>query len=256
VRDRTECGADAGRCPSRLLLLALCVLTGQTVQAAEAETDVMEAGKMQLEFKAAWMRDAATDSRERSTPFLARIGLNDTMELRLGTEGRVRSTTAGQSTQGWADVNIGLRIHTHSHDSGSPESAWQLEVGLPTGSSTFKAPSASYAVKYAVEWAFSETASIAIMPGLTRQRNASNRWYNAPYFAVTAGKNWTPDLRMVVELVGEQFASPANGGNIAAFKLGGVSALTEHLELETVYTRGLNSHSPRHGLELSLNVKF
>jgi hypothetical protein len=233
-------------------------LSATAVQAAEAETEVMGVGKSQLEFKAAWVSDSRFDLRERATPFLARFGLNETMELRLATDGHVRSTSAGVITKGWTDVNVGLRIRTGDGDkaAGTPATAWQLELGLPVGSGAFKAPGPSYTAKLAAEWALSETASIAIMPGITRQKNDDNRWYNAPYFAVTASKSWTPDFKTVVELVGEQFASQSNGGDVSSFKFGGVMGLTETVELEAIYTRGLNRNTPRHGLELSLNVKF
>lgn len=241
-----------------LLLLGVLLAAHPCTMAAEAETEVMGRGKSQFEFKTAFTRDKAQDLREHSTPFLARVGLNETMELRIATEGRMRSTTAGTTTSGWSDVNLGLRVKTRDYnkETKSPATAWQFELGVPTGSSAFRAQSVSYALKYTSEWEPTEASSIAVMPGILRQRNSTDKWYNAPYLAITQTTNWTSRFKSVVELVGDQFSSQANGGNVTSYKLGGVYSLTDSSELETVYSHGLSSNAPKHNLELSLNLKY
>jgi hypothetical protein len=100
------------------LAVALAALSSTSLFAAEAETSTMEPGAVQLEFK--WgesrnTRSADITARVRSTPFLARIGIAGSTELRIETEGHakatetVRATGFKQSASGIADASMGVR---------------------------------------------------------------------------------------------------------------------------------------------------
>ena len=176
----------------------------------------------------ATQHDSGANLREHSTPLFARVGLTDSLELRLGTKGRIASTSANVTTRGWTDASVGLRLQTQELDdkTGVAGRAWQLELGLPTGTNAFHAPSVSTALKFTVEWALPEDFSLGVMPGLIYQRNGANEWFTAPSFAVTLGKNWTPAFRTVVELAAPQITSNSNGGNVASVNLGATYRLT------------------------------
>ena len=228
-----------------------------SVYAAEAETNVMGAGNTQLEFKLGVVRDTASDTRVRFTPFLARLGITESVELRLSADGRVVSKSAGVTTKGWADANIGLRWQQSALDekAGTAGVAWQFDVGIPTGTQAFSSDKVASSAKVAAEWAFANDMSLGVMPGLSRQHNGTD-WYVAPSLAITLGKNWTPQLRTVAELVAPQLTSRSNGGNVATFNLGATYSLSDTFELEAVYLRGLTSNTPDHTLVFGVNVKF
>lgn len=239
-------------------LASLLLGMAQSVWAAEAETDVIGQGSAQFEVKLAFSRDKASDQRERATPLLARVGLSDSLELRLATDGRLRTDSAGISSSGWSDVAVGLRgrLQEATEGTGAPSLAWQLELGLPTGSGEFRAPSTSVALKFAAEWGLADDWSVAVMPGLLRQRNEHNDWYLAPSMALTLGKGWGPDLRTVVELVAPQLTSKVNGGHVVNLNIGLTYRLTDKVEWESVYTRGLTQYTPDHALLMGFNFKF
>jgi Putative MetA-pathway of phenol degradation len=240
--------------------IAACalVLAPRLAGAAEAETDVIGKGKTQLELKLAAERDSGSDLRTRYTPLLARIGLADSLELRLETDGRIIDKSAGMTTRGWGDAAVGLRLNTQELDAdkGVVGTAWQLELGLPTGSGNFRAPSVSTALKFAAEWALPGDASIGMQPGAVYQRNDAGKWFGAPSLAVTLGKNWTSALRTTAEIVAPQLASRANGGNLVTFNLGATYRLSEQVELEAVYLRGLTNSTPAHGIVAGVNLRF
>jgi hypothetical protein len=226
--------------------------------AAEVETDVIGAGKAQIEVKGAFERDRSLDVRTRYTPLLARIGLSESLELRLATDGRIVSKSGGDTTRGWGDAGVALRLNTQAPDDdvGSVSTAWQLDVGVPTGSSAFRAASVGTALRFTAERVLTDTVSAGVQPLVSYQRNASGDWYAAPGIAVGIGKNWTPAFRGVAEIIAPQITSRANGGNIAALNLGATWRASEAVEFEVVYARGLTNNTTAHGLVAGVNLRF
>lgn len=191
-------------------------------------------------------------------PFLARIGLTDTLELRLGSDVRISSQADGVTTQGWADTSVALRYRLQELDdkTNTAGMALQLEQGLPTGSAAFRADGGRTALKFAYERALPDNMSIGVMPGVVRQRNADGAWFVAPSLAITLGKNWTPVFRTTAEIVAPQITSTANGGKVATANLGATYRLTEMFELEVGYARGLTKNTPDHSAVVGLNIKL
>lgn len=243
---------------SKLAMVCVAVCSINVAIAAEAESDVMGKGNTQLEFKIGTSRDRIAAYSESSTPFVARIGVSDTLELRVATDGYIKSKTDGETTRGMADTNVGLRLRLQEMDekSGKAGMAVQFEQGLPTGDSAFRAVGGSTALKFTATWALPADMSIGVQPGLIRQRNEAGSWYVAPSMSVTLAKSWTPQFRTVAELIAPQIASKANGGNEAYFALGATYGLTEMFELEATYARSLNKNAPENNFAAGVNIKF
>lgn len=241
------------------LTVALFAITGaHMAAAAEAETDVMGAGNTQLEFKLGVSRDRVAAFHESSTPFVARIGVSDTVEIRVVTSGYLKSKVDGVATSGMADTNLGLRLRLQETDekTGKVGMAVQLEQGLPTGATAFRAVGGSTALKFTATWALPEDISIGVQPGLIRVRNDASNWYVAPSMSLTVAKSWSPKLRTVVELIAPQITSQKNGGNEVYFALGATYSLTEMFELEATYARSLSKNAPENNVAAGVNIKF
>ena len=241
------------------LAIALCAITGaHLATAAEAETDVMGRGNTQLEFKLGSSRDRAAAFHESSTPFVARIGVSDTLEVRVVTDGYLKSKVDGVTTSGMSDTNLGLRLRLQETDekTGKVGLAVQLEQGLPTGATAFRAVGGSTALKFTATWALPEDVSVGVQPGLLRVRNDDGNWYVAPSMSVTVGKSWSPKLRTVAELIAPQVTSQKNGGNETYFALGATYGLTDMFELEATYARSLNKNAPQNNFAAGVNIKF
>ena len=243
---------------TQLAVAMAAMLGAHLATAAEAETDVMGKGNTQLEFKLGVSRDRVAAFHESSTPFVARIGVSDTLEVRVVTDGYLKSKVDGVTTKGMADTNLGLRLRLQETDekTGKVGMAVQLEQGLPTGATAFRAVGGSTALKFTATWALPEDVSIGVQPGLLRVRNGDGNWYVAPSMSLTVAKSWSPKLRTVAELIAPQITSQKNGGNEAYFALGATYSLTDMFELEATYARSLNKNAPQHNFAAGVNVKF
>jgi Putative MetA-pathway of phenol degradation len=243
---------------AKLAVTLIAVTGAHMATAAEAETDVMGKGNTQLEFKLGISRDRVAAFHETSTPFVARIGVSDTLEVRVVTDGYLKSKVDGVTTSGMADTNLGLRLRLQETDekTGKVGLAVQLEQGLPTGATAFRAVGGSTALKFTATWALPEDISFGVQPGLVRVRNDESNWYIAPSMSITVAKNWSPKLRTVVELIAPQITSRKNGGNETYLALGATYSLTEMFELEATYARSLNKNAPENNFAAGVNVKF
>ncbi len=237
--------------------LATSLFAAQAI-AAEAEVDVMGKGNTQLEFKLAHSKGKSNDAKETSTPFLARIGVTDVIEIRIAADGYIKSTVQGEATRGMGDTNLGVRWRLQEPDekTGQIGMALQLEQGLPTGARAFKSDGGSTALKFTAAWALPNDMSFGMQPGLLRVKNESARWYVAPSLSLTFAKSWTPKFRTVAELIAPQVTSSANGGNQIFSALGATYSLHDMFELEVAYVRSLNSTAPVNNLAAGVNVKF
>jgi hypothetical protein len=241
-------------CPSLLL-------------AAEAETAIIESGHTQIEMKFGQTRngrDALITSCTQTTPILARIGLTNDTELRIETDGRIRSVEIDRATgrrevnTGFANTSIGGRWRIVEADIAvaRPAIAPLLSFDFPSGTARFKGTGISTNIKLAVEWSLGNDASIGVMPGLLRQKNSADSWYPAATFAVTLGKNLTPSWRGVVELVSPRLSAKKNGGNEVTFNVGSTYGVNEKIELELVYLRGVTNVTAERALLIGVNVKL
>jgi hypothetical protein len=240
------------------LFVFAAVLVIPTAYAAEAETDVMGKGNTQLEFKLGLSRDSKFSFQETSTPFVARIGVSDNLEVRVVTDGYLKSKTDVVTTRGMSDINLGMRLRLQETDekTGGIGMAAQLEQGLPTGASAFRDVGGSTALKYTATWALPADMSVGVQPSLVRVRNDDGNWYVAPSFSLTFGKSWTPQLRTVAELIAPKIASKKNGGNQAFLALGVTYGLNDMFELEANYARALNKNAPENNFAAGVNIKF
>jgi hypothetical protein len=163
-----------------------------------------------------------------------------------------------KTLRGTTDTSIGARWRQYDAEekTGKPAIAWLLALGLPTGSNTFKGDSVTTNLKFASQWGLGDETTIAVMPGLLHQRSTGGKWFTAPTFAVTLGKNWTPAWRSVAEVVSSRLTNRANGGNDATFNLGNTYSLNNMFEMELVYLRGIVKATPENNLALGINVKF
>ena len=262
-----------------LARLSLCALAASTLvpQAANAFEDalatdrpdfvesskVVGTGRFQIETSVAHERDAR-DMRTRlsSTPTLLRIGVSDTLELRLESDGalRLRVDDAGGRTseRGSADVAFGVKWHTQDGDEATqrPGIAWLLHVDADTGSGEFRGQGLRPSLRMVAEWELPGGYSFGVMPGVFLERNASGKRYAGGIFAVVAGKSFTDRTRGFVELSGQQLGSRENGGNVITADVGLAFLVTDSVQIDTAVSRGLNKNTPDYSWTIGLSVRF
>lgn len=226
-------------------------------------SDVVGPGRVQLETSVARERDRRGTTRTRldSTPSLLRIGVSDTVELRVETDGllRQRTTTAGVTVteRGQADVSLGAKWHVQDDDEASfrPGLAWLLHLDSDTGSTAFRGQGWRPSLRLTAEWALPHGWSIGVMPGLFLDRNDAGRRHGGGILAAVAGKAFTDQVRGFVEVAGQQLRSARNGGNVVSLDVGAAYLLSNTVQIDTAISRGLTRQTPDLSWTVGVSVR-
>jgi hypothetical protein len=229
-------------------------------------SDVVGAGHFQIETGFASERSVADGlkTRTRTTPTLLRMGVSDSLELRVETDGFVRSSTQDpalgttQRDSGFSDTALGLKWRMQEGDeaNGKPGIAWLAHVDVDSGSPAFRGQGLRPSLRAVAEWELPDDFSVGVMPGLIADKSASGKRFVAGILAVTVAKSWTPVWHTFVELAGQQLASKKNGGSVVTFDAGVAYLVTESVQLDFSVARGLTSTSPDMQWGVGLSVRF
>jgi hypothetical protein len=227
-------------------------------------SDVVGKGRFQIEagFAIDCDRENGVKSRVSTTPTLLRLGLGDTWELRLETDGatRARASSGGITVRerGFSDVSLGVKWHMQDGDEASnkPGIAWLLHADLDTGSSAFRGDGVRPSLRVVAEWELPGGWSAGVMPGFIIDRNADGKRFVGGIFAATASRNLTESVRGFVEIAAPQIASRKNGGSVVLFDFGLAWLLTPSLQLDTAVAIGLNRDAPDAGFTVGVSAKF
>ena len=134
---------------------------------------------MQLETSIGIDRSKVDGVREHTiaTPTLLRFGVSDTVELRVETDGAMRSrTTDGssprQSERGYGDVSLGLKWHAVDAAGALPSLGLLFHADLDTGSAPFRGQGTRPSARIVAEWELGAGMSLGVMPGFVYERHA------------------------------------------------------------------------------------
>lgn len=221
-------------------------------------------GRFQIETSVAFDRDKTDGvrSRARSTPTLLRWGAWDDVELRLETDGAVRSrVTAGGVTErasGFADTSLGLKWHVAdgAEDGSRPGMAWLVHVDAPCGSSEFKGQGWRPSVRLTAEWDLPSDLSAGVMAGVYQERNSDNHRYVGGILAATVGIPLRESWRAFVEVAGQALTSNRNGGKVITLDGGLTWQLSRDLQLDTAVLRGISKAAPDWSWTVGVSVRF
>lgn len=221
-------------------------------------SEVVGAGRFQIETSLEWARDGAGAAavRERSFPTLLRIGLSKAWELRIETELQVRQRSALGSRSGTPDTAVGLKWHVQDGDDDDfvPSVAALLHADLPSGSAGFKGSGVRPSLRVVGEWELPGGWSVGAMPGIASLSDDNGQRYTAGSLAVTLGKEFNADWRGFVEWSLDQWASRRHGGTLHSADAGVAWLWSPNVQLDASVTRGISRGATdwRWGLGLSL----
>ncbi|MES2898855.1 MAG: transporter [Pseudomonadota bacterium] len=250
-------------------LAALCAFPAHADDKDQIVTDrpdfvegsnVVGAGRLQIETGLAWDRNAAQGVKERATytPTLLRYGISDTLEVRLETDGRLQRTTSEGPLRlrerGYGDVSLGVKWHAMDAVGNKPSVGVLVHADLESGSSAFRGDGIRPSVRVAAEWEFENGMSMGIMPGLVYQRGEQGGV--SGMFGITFGKPITETLTSFFELSSPQIARSRRGGTEAVFTTGLAYLLTNTVQLDTALSRGLNSRTTDYSFTIGISVKL
>jgi hypothetical protein len=258
--------------PLSLLLAALCLpFAAHAADDDAISTDrpdfvessqVVGKGRFQLETSVQWERDRHADPQTRtlSTPTLLRIGIGESTELRIETDGRNIVRTSGEGTvAGYADTALGLKWHLADQQGegfGAPSLGVLLHADLPSGSSNFRGHGVRPSLRLAAEWDLAGGYSFGVMPGLAQERDDDGRRYGYGILAATFGKEFNERVRGFVELAAPQIARAGHGGTQASFDTGLTYLVNKDVQVDVALTHGLNRRTPDLSLGLGLSIRL
>lgn len=227
-------------------------------------SEVVGKGRFQFETSVQIERNKANGFRDRtfSMPTLLRLGVSETVELRLETDGRtiLRSedlnTGQRETTRGYSDVSLGAKWHVLDRKDAAPSVGLIFDVTLASGSKAFRGVGLRPALRVPIEWDLPNEMSLGLMPGVAFDKRPDGKRFTSGIFAVVLGKGWTDRFRTFVEVAAAQMASSKNGGNIVTLDVGAAYLLTDLVQIDTALYRGLNKNTADLAWTIGLSMKF
>jgi hypothetical protein len=262
--------------PLSLLLAALCLPFCGAAHAAEDDSistdrpdfvessQVVGKGRVQLETSVQWDRLRTDDSHERTlySPTLLRIGVGESTELRIETDGRsvIHASDPGTGvhtvTAGYADTAIGVKWHLKDGQDKQPSLGVLLHADLPSGSRELRGHGVRPSLRLAAEWDLPQDMSFGVMPGLAVDSDDSGARYGYGILAATLGKELNERVRGFVELAAPQIARAAHGGTQLSFDTGLTYLVNKNVQADVLLTHGLNRRTPDLSVAVGLSIRM
>lgn len=257
-------------------LLATCLACAPAAHADEPistdrpdfveSSDVMDAGRWQVEtgLQSERTRTGGQDLRTTTTPLLLRLGVGHALELRLETDGAIRTrstdtaTGATQNERGYADLSLGVKWRMRDGDEarGTPAIAWLAHVDVDSGSRAFRGQGLRPSLRVVAEWELPQDVSVGVMPGLLYDKDDDGHRFTSGLLAVTVSKPLSPGWHGFVELGGEDLGVRPRREPVQFFDMGLTWLLTDSLQLDASVTRGLSSAAPDLAWGVGLSMRF
>jgi hypothetical protein len=226
-------------------------------------SEVVGKGRYQVETSVVSLRDDAAGARLRvvNTPTLLGIGLAETVELRVETDGYTRLRAEGSAparASGMADTALGVKWHMQDGDDDDfvPSVAWLLHADFSTGAKAFRGQGVRPSLRVVAEWELPQGWSVGAMPGVFSDKNEVGERYTAGLLAVVLGKEFTPQWRGFVEFAGEQFASARHGGNVTSWDAGVAWMVNKDVQLDFSISRGISQSAVDASAGVGLSVRY
>lgn len=223
---------------------------------------VVGKGRLQVETSVAFDRSRIDGAVERATsmPTLLRVGVSDTIEVRVETDGRMHSWTraggGGSDARGYGDTAIGLKWHAQDARGNAPSMGVLVHADLATGSKAFRRQGVRPSLRVVGEWELPGDLALGVMPGIASQTGADGKRFASGIFGIVLGKQWGERFRSFVEISAPQIARGRNGGSQFSFDAGVAYLVTNRCQLDTALARGLNRNTPDLSWTVGLSVKL
>ncbi|GAA4016621.1 transporter [Actimicrobium antarcticum] len=256
-------------------LLALTLATTVlTVSAATADTilsdqpgftdssDVVGRGWFQIETSIAGEHNRRDGVRDRtlSTPTLLRLGVTNSLELRLGSDGRVVNTTRTDSTsetqRGAGDLSLGMKWHISDALGTRPSIGVITQLDVDSGSPQFRGNGVRPTLHMPFEWTLPNAMSLNVMPGLVWDKKPTGERFASALLGVQLGKSMSDRLAIFTEVALPQIARAENGGSTMTIGAGLSYLLTNDTQVDTAFARGLNRNTVDTSWTVGLSTRF
>ena len=224
---------------------------------------VVGKGRVQIETSVAAERSSrdGVKARATATPTLLRLGVSDTIELRVETDGRLHSWTRGAASDdasGMADTSLGVKWHVRdgAGEGGAPALGLLLHADLASGARAVRASAVRPSVRVVAEWELADELSLGVMPGLASEIDDAGRRGTTGIAAVVLGKQWNERWRSFIELSAPRIAKSRHGGSLLSFDVGSAWLLNKQCQLDAALSAGLNRTTPDLAVTVGISFKL
>lgn len=227
-------------------------------------SEVVGKGRVQIETGVLVERERSADERGRTytMPTLLRVGLSDSVELRIESEGRtvehsVDKASGERSTvAGYADSSIGFSWHVLDAQGRGPSVAVLASADLPTGSKRMRGEGVRPSLRVVGEWDLPGELQLGVMPGLAVASQDDGGRYTHGIFGAVVEKAFSERLHAFTGLALPQIARSRHGGTQASLDIGAAYFLSNDLQIDTMFSRGLNHRTPYASFTVGLSIRL
>lgn len=217
-------------------------------------TIAVERGDVQLEAGVSLARDGAAESWSFGEA-LFRIGIYESVELRIGGGTWLAVDTPAGDRSGVSDPQFGIKIELVDYSYRTkPESAVIVETTLPVGSSAAGAPGWQPSAALALAWELGPDSSLGAYAGAARALADGER-FTQLFAALSVAHVLGSRASLFAELYGLSDRGPDAGS--AWFATGGVTiAVDERTAVDLYGEQRLDGTGPRYRLGAGLSRRF
>lgn len=211
-------------------------------------------------------REDAGDQRTRtvSAPTLLRLGVTDTLELRLESDTRMRTRDTNLATQatvyenGYADIAVGLKWQMRKADpeQGTPGIGWVLQAELPSGSRAFRDRGVRPAILGALQWELPGDTELSLNAGAKYDNDDTAGRFVSGTLGAGVSKGFTDRMSVAVEIVAEDIRRRKYGGTVVIADVAVMYLLTPSLQLDALVGHGLTSDAPKYVFTVGVSARF
>ena len=224
-------------------------------------SDVVGKGRVQLETGVLVERGGGERERTYSTPTLLRVGLGESLEMRIETEGRTihhtRDTDSGErsTVAGYADTALGLNWHVLDGGDMRPSLGVLVDAELPTGSRRLRGEGARPSLRVVGEWELPGDLELGLMPGVAVERQLETGRYTYGIFGAVLEKAFSERLHGFAEIALPQIARSRHGGTQARLDVGAAWFVSNDCQIDTMFLRVLNDRTPYASFTVGLSIR-
>lgn len=212
--------------------------------------EVVGKGRIQLETGVLQSKEA------RSTPSLLRVGVTDSLELRLESDGRLTDRRDPARPQGWGDAAVSVKWQMHEGEGAVPSVGVIMQADFATGSRDFKGNGSRPSFRIPLEWELPHDLELGVMPGYYLDRDERGRRVATGQFGITLAKNLGERAYTFIELAAPRISHARDGGTTASFDFGGGYSFTRDLHVDAGVMLGLNHRTPDLAFTIGLSVRL
>lgn len=227
-------------------------------------TKVVGKGRFQLETGLQYERDSNDGLLiyGTSTPSLFRIGINDSLELRISSDGWMRQSqsmqNAAQKTSGVGDSSLGLkwRLMDANESLSAPSIALIANMDFATGSKTFRGDGARPSLKAVAEWELSDEITFGSLIGVYSEKNSLGKKYTGAMVSASLSGSINEQWGTFLDVAAEKLMAKKNGDKVLTVGTGLTYLMNQDVQIDFSVTKGLTSAAPKTQVGMGLSIRF